>query len=283
MELTYWHALVLGIVEGITEYLPISSTGHLTVTEKLLGMQIDDPAVTGYTATIQIGAIAATLVFFWSKIVRLVKAFFAGLGSPAAREQHDWTLAVAVIVGSLPVGIVGLLGRHVIEGPLRSLWVIAAALVLWSAVMWFAESRFAAIVAAGRERGEDSVTVADGVKLGLMQCFSLIPGVSRSGATISAGLLGGVNRVVATELSFFLAIPALTAAGLFGLKDVNVAVIPLGPMILGIVVSFVVAYAAIAWMLRFVATNTLRPFIYYRVPAGLLLAAALAAGWIAAS
>lgn len=283
MELTYWDALILGIVEGITEYLPISSTGHLTVTEKLLGMQIDDPAVTGYTATIQIGAIAATLVFFWGKIVRLVKAFFAGLGSPAAREQHDWTLALAVIVGSLPVGIVGFLARHVIEGPLRSLWVIAAALVLWSAVMWFSESRFAAIVAAGRERGEDDLTVADGVKLGLMQCFSLIPGVSRSGATISAGLLGGVNRVVATELSFFLAIPALTAAGLYGLKDVNLAVIPLGPMILGIVVSFVVAYAAIAWLLRFVATNTLRPFIYYRVPAGLLLAAALAAGWIAAS
>ncbi len=283
MELTYWDALILGIVEGITEYLPISSTGHLTVTEKLLGMQIDDPAVTGYTATIQIGAIAATLVFFWGKIVRLVKAFFAGLGSPAAREHHDWTLALAVIVGSLPVGIVGFLARHVIEGPLRSLWVIAAALVLWSAVMWFSESRFAAIVAAGRERGEDDLTVADGVKLGLMQCFSLIPGVSRSGATISAGLLGGVNRVVATELSFFLAIPALTAAGLYGLKDVNLAVIPLGPMILGIVVSFVVAYAAIAWLLRFVATNTLRPFIYYRVPAGLLLAAALAAGWIAAS
>ncbi len=283
MELTYWDALILGIVEGITEYLPISSTGHLTVTEKLLGMQIDDPAVTGYTATIQIGAIAATLVFFWGKIVRLVKAFFAGLVSPAAREQHDWTLALAVIVGSLPVGIVGFLARHVIEGPLRSLWVIAAALVLWSAVMWFSESRFAAIVAAGRERGEDDLTVADGVKLGLMQCFSLIPGVSRSGATISAGLLGGVNRVVATELSFFLAIPALTAAGLYGLKDVNVAVIPLGPMVLGIVVSFVVAYAAIAWLLRFVATNTLRPFIYYRVPAGLLLAAALAAGWIAAS
>ncbi len=283
MELTYWDALILGIVEGITEYLPISSTGHLTVTEKLLGMQIDDPAVTGYTATIQIGAIAATLVFFWGKIVRLVKAFFAGLVSPAAREQHDWTLALAVIVGSLPVGIVGFLARHVIEGPLRSLWVIAAALVLWSAVMWFSESRFAAIVAAGRERGEDDLTVADGVKLGLMQCFSLIPGVSRSGATISAGLLGGVNRVVATELSFFLAIPALTAAGLYGLKDVNLAVIPLGPMVLGIVVSFVVAYAAIAWLLRFVATNTLRPFIYYRVPAGLLLAAALAAGWIAAS
>lgn len=282
MELTYLHAVILGVVEGITEYLPISSTGHLTVTEKLLGLQIDDPAVTGYTATIQIGAIAATLVFFWGKIVRLLKAFVAGLRSPQARAEHDWTLALAVIVGSLPVGIVGFLGRHVIEGPLRSLWVVAGALVLWSAVMWVAESRYAAAIAAGTVRAENDVTVADGLKLGLMQCFSLVPGVSRSGATISAGLLGGINRVVATELSFFMAIPALTAAGLFGLKDVNFAVVPLGPMIVGVVVSFVVAYAAIAWLLRFLAHHSLKAFIYYRVPAGLLLALAVGAGWIAA-
>lgn len=283
MELSYLDAVILGIVEGITEYLPISSTGHLTVAEKLMGLQIDDPAVTGYTATIQIGAIAATLVFFWGKILRLLKAFVAGLRDPGARQSHDWTLALAVIVGSLPVGIVGFFGRHVIAGPLRSLWVVAAALVLWSAVMWVAERRFDATVAAGRERAEDDVTVADGITLGLMQCFSLIPGVSRSGATISAGLLSGINRVVATELSFFLAIPALTAAGLFGLKDVNFAVIPLGPMLVGIIISFIVAYLSIAWLLRFVATNSLRAFIYYRVPAGLLLAVAVGAGWIAAN
>jgi len=282
VELSYLDAVILGIVEGITEYLPISSTGHLTVAEKLLGLQIDDPAVTGYTATIQIGAIVATLVFFWGKIVRLLRAFVAGLRDAEARRSHDWTLALAVIVGSLPVGIVGFLGRHIISGPLRSLWVVAGALVLWSAVMWVAEKRYAATVAAGRVRAEDDVTVLDGVKLGLVQCLSLIPGVSRSGATISAGLFGGINRVVATELSFFMAIPALTAAGLFGLKDVNLSVIPLGPMIVGLVISFIVAYASIAWLLRFVATNSLRAFIYYRVPAGLLLAAALGAGWISA-
>ncbi len=280
MELTYWHAVILGVVEGITEYLPISSTGHLTVTEKLLGMQIDDPAVTGYTATIQIGAIAATLVYFWSKIIRLLKAFVAGLRDAGARTSHDFTLALAVIIGSLPVGIVGFFGRHIISGPLRSLWVVAGALLAWSVVMWVAERRYDRIVAAGKERSEDDITVMDGVKLGLVQCFSLIPGVSRSGATISAGLLGGVNRVVATELSFFLAIPALTAAGLFGLRDFDTAVLPIGPSILGIVISFVVAYASIAWLLRFVATNSLRLFIYYRVIAGLLLGGALAVGWI---
>jgi undecaprenyl-diphosphatase len=114
-----------------------------------------------------------------------------------------------------------------------------------------------------------------------MQCFSLIPGVSRSGATISAGLLSGINRVVATELSFYMAIPALTAAGLFELKDVDFQVVPPGPMAVGILISFVVAYASIAWLLRFVATNSLKAFVYYRVPAGLLLAVALGAGWIA--
>ncbi|GAB77135.1 undecaprenyl-diphosphatase [Austwickia chelonae] len=283
MELTYVHAVILGIVEGITEYLPISSTGHLTVVEKMMGLQIDDPAVTGYTATIQIGAIAATLVFFWGKISRLFFAWVDGIRDERARDNQDWTLAWAVIIGSLPVGIVGFLGRKVISGSLRSLWVVAAALVLWSIVMWVAEMRHDQDVREGTQRAEDDVTIRDGIILGVAQCFSLVPGVSRSGATISAGLFTGLNRVVATELSFFMAIPALTAAGLYGLKDVDFAVVPLGPMIVGIVVSFFVAYASIAWLLRFVASNSLKAFVYYRVPAGLLLAAAVGAGWISAT
>lgn len=282
MELSYWDAVVLGIVEGLTEYLPVSSTGHLTVAEKLLGLQVDHPAVTGYTATIQVGAILATLLYFWRDIVRLLRALVAGLRSAQARRSHDYTLAWAVIIGSLPVGIVGFLAQSLIKGPLRSLWVVAAALVLWSAVMWFAERVHDRQVARGVDRSEDHVTIRDGVVLGLVQCLSLIPGVSRSGATISAGLISGINRVVATRLSFFLAIPALTAAGLFGLNDMDTSVIGIGPMIVGLVVSFVVAYASIAWLLRFVATNSLRPFIAYRVPAGLLLAVVLGAGWIPA-
>lgn len=283
MQLDYWDALILGVVEGLTEYLPVSSTGHLTVAEKLLGLPIDDPAVTGYTATIQIGAIAATLVFFWRKIARLASVWATGLVNPRVRDQHDYTLAWAVIVGSIPVGVVGFLARDVISGPLRSLWVVAGALVLWSVAMWVAEARYAAVVARGAVRGEEDLTVKDGLVLGLVQCLSLVPGVSRSGATISAGLFTGINRVVATELSFFLAIPALVAAGLFGLRDVDLEIIPLGPMLLGLLVSFVVAYASIAWLLRFVASNSLRPFIYYRVPAGLLLAGALGLGWISAT
>lgn len=280
MELSYWDAVVLGIVEGLTEYLPVSSTGHLTVAERLLGLQVDHPAVTGYTATIQIGAILATLFYFWRDISRLFRAWVGGLRSPSARADHDYTLAWAVIVGSLPVGIVGFAAQSLIKGPLRSLWVVAAALVLWSAVMWYAERVHDRQVAAGVNRSEQDVTIRDGVILGLVQCCSLIPGVSRSGATISAGLIAGINRVVATRLSFFLAIPALTAAGLFGLGDVDTTVIGYGPMAVGLIVSFVVAYASIAWLLRFVATNSLRPFIWYRVPAGLALGGVLAAGWM---
>ena len=281
MELSYAHAVILGIVEGLTEFLPVSSTGHLTITEKLLGLQIDNPTITGYTATIQMGAIAATFVYFARDIGRLTAAWVAGLRSARGRADHDYQLAWAVIVGSLPVGAVGFLARNVIEGPLRSLWVVAAALVLWSAVMWVAERRYAVLARTQTVRGEGRVGVRDGLVLGLVQCFSLVPGVSRSGATISAGLLRGLDRVTATRLSFFMAIPALTAAGLFGLRDVDGSVIGLGQMLVGIVVSFVVAYASIAWLLRFVAHHRITAFVPYRVGLGLLLAVALTLGWIA--
>lgn len=151
--------------------------------------------------------------------------------------------------------------------------------------MFVAEKRHDDLAAAGSQRGEGQVDAKDGVIIGLVQCFSLIPGVSRSGATISAGLLRGIDRVTATELSFFMAIPALTAAGLFSMvseKD-NLGALGAGQMLLGTVVAFVVAYASIAWLLRFVATNSLRSFIGYRVLAGAGLALALGAGWLAAT
>src|SRR5262245_12066541 len=214
-DLSYLDAVILGVVEGLTEYLPVSSTAHLTIAEKILGLEVDDPAVTAYTAVIQLGAIAATLIYFFRDIVRFAVAWFRGLTRSEARTDPDYSLAWAVVIGSIPVGIVGFLARDLISGPLRSLWVVAAALVLWSGVMVFAERRYAVLERLGRVRGEHSVTPVDGVVIGLIQCFSLIPGVSRSGATISAGISRGIDRVTATRLSFFLAIPALSAAGLF--------------------------------------------------------------------
>jgi len=282
-DLTYLSAVILGIVEGLTEFLPVSSTGHLTITEKLLGLQIDAPEVTAYTAIIQLGAIAATIVYFFRDIVRLVVAWFRGLLSAQARQEHDYSLAWAVIVGSIPVGIVGLAFKSVIEGALRSLWVVAAALILWGGVMWVAESRHAKLVGQGVVRGEGTVNVRDGLFLGLLQCLSLIPGVSRSGATISAGLFRGLDRVTATRLSFFLAIPALTAAGLYEAARTDLTRLGKGQMGVGILVAFVVAYASIAWLLRFVASNTLKPFVYYRVALGVVLVVVLATNVLSAT
>jgi len=282
-HLTYFDSIILGIVEGLTEYLPVSSTGHLTITEKLLGLTVNDKSVTAYTAIIQVGAIAATVLYFFKDIVRLLGAWFRGLRSADQRTHHDYQLAWAVIVGSIPVGVVGFLARKAITGGLRSLWVVAAGLILWSVVMWVAERRHTVLESSGVQRGEGQVTMRDGLVIGLVQCFSLIPGVSRSGATISAGLLNGLDRVTATRLSFFLAIPALTAAGLYELKDVDPSVVGMGQLAVGTVISFIVAYASIAWLLRFVAHHPITTFVWYRVALGLVLIVVLGAGWLTAT
>ncbi len=272
-----WQAIVLGVVEGLTEFLPVSSTGHLTVTEKLVGLQVDDPAVTAFTAVIQVGAIAAVILFFWRDIVRLVSAFARGLFSSAARQEYDYRFAWYVIAGSVPIGVAGFAAQDLIKGPLRSLWVVAVALVVWSAVLVFAEH------AATQTRSERSLRLADVLIIGAAQCLALIPGVSRSGATISVGLLRDLDRVSATRLSFFLSIPALTAAGAYELKDALDGSIGAVPLVIGTIVSFGVAYASVAWLLRFVAHHTLAAFVWYRVALGGILIVALSAGWISAT
>jgi undecaprenyl-diphosphatase len=283
--LSYLDALVLGVVEGLTEFLPVSSTGHLTITEKALGLKVDDVGVTAYTAVIQLGAIVATFLYFWRDIVRLFLAWVNGLRSAQAREHHDYQLAWAVVVGSIPVGIVGFAAKDLISGPLRSLWVVAGALIVWSAAMWLAESRHTMLERHGVDRDEGEVTLKDGLLIGLVQCLSLVPGVSRSGATISAGLFRGINRVTATNLSFFMAIPALTAAGLFEAvqeRD-HLKTLGVGQMGVGLVVSFVVAYGSIAWLLRFVRSNKITAFVWYRVALGIVLVVLLATGAVSAT
>ena len=263
MSLGLLDAVVLGVVEGLTEFLPVSSTGHITIASGLLGLDVDDPSVTAFTAVIQSGAIAAVLIFFRTDIARFARGFFGGLRSAAGRQTEDWRLALAVLLGSLPIGIVGLVFRDVIKGPvLRSLVTVGVALILWSAVMWYAERR------ATQHRPEAEVTVKDGLIIGLVQCIALIPGVSRSGATISAGLLLGLDRVASTRLAFFLGIPALVAAGALELPSALEGPVGLGPVLVGTAVSFVVAYATIAWLLRFVATHSIAAFVPYRVALG---------------
>jgi undecaprenyl-diphosphatase len=275
-----WQSIVLGVVEGLTEFLPVSSTGHLTIVEKLLDLDVADKGVTAYTAIIQMGAILAAIIYFWKDIAGFIAGLFGGLRGAEGRQTQGWRMAVNVIVGSIPIAIIGLALKDVIENQLRSLWFVAAALVLWSIVLIFAEHL------ASQRRGEDTVTWKDSLIIGLVQCVALIPGVSRSGATISAGLLRGLDRVTATRLSFFLGIPALLAAGALEAvsraKDVSTTV-GWTPVLIGTVVSFIVAYVSIAWLLRFVAHHTLVSFVWYRVALGGVVVALLATNVIAAT
>ncbi len=275
--MTIFDSIILGIVEGLTEFLPVSSTGHLTITEKLLGLPIDDPAVTAYTAVIQMGAIAAVLLYFARDIRNIAWAWVRGLVDSGQRATSDYRLGWYVIAGSVPIGVIGLLAKDVISGPLRSLWWVAGALIAWSIVMVVAERR------GTQERDLEQLTLRDAIVIGFAQCIALIPGVSRSGATISVGLLTGLDRVTATRLSFFLSIPALTAAGLYELKDVVGSSIGLVPTVVGTAVSFVVAYAAVAWLLKFVAHHSIVAFVPYRVVLGAALLALLGAGVMTAT
>jgi undecaprenyl-diphosphatase len=270
--MNYFDAIILGIVEGLTEFLPVSSTGHLTIAEKILGLHPDDDAVTGFTAVIQMGAIGAVVVYFARDIWNIARTWVLGLAKPEYRGHRDFRMGWYVILGTVPVGIVGFALRDVIKNDLRSLWVVAIALICWSAVMWAAER------SARQDRSERRLNLTDALVVGVVQCVSLVPGVSRSGATISAGLFRGLDRVTATRLSFFLSIPALLAAGLFELKDALGGDISPGETIVGTVVAFVVAYASVAWLLRFVAHHAITRFVPYRVALGAVLVVLLASG-----
>ena len=276
--LEWWQSVILGVVEGVTEFLPISSTGHLTVVEKLMGLPINDPSVTAYTAIIQIGAMVASIVYFWSDIIRIAVAWFAGLADKAKRGP-DFQLGWAVIAGFTVTAVVALLLRDLVEGPLRSLWFVVGGLLLWSVPMFIGDR------VGKQNRGEDSITWKDGAILGLIQCLSLVPGVSRSGATITGGLFLGIDRITATRMSFFLGIPTLVAAGMFQAATSASSIAAPGGIgwvatIIGIVVSFVVAYASIAWLLKFVATNDFTAFVIYRVVVGLVIGGLLLANVI---
>lgn len=278
--MNWWQAVILGIVEGITEFLPVSSTGHLRIVEHLMGFKTEGAGITAFTAIIQVGAIIAAIIYFWKDIVRIVVAWCRGLASREAREDPDYTLGWGIVVGSVPVAIVGLVFKSAIEGPLSSIWVIAGALIVWSFVMWVADRR------SDLDRGMKDVGLVDAIVIGCFQALApLFPGISRSGATISAGLFRRFDRETATRLSFFMGIPALVAAGIFEavgsagditgssqiLLDGGTGVIGWGPTVIATVVSLVVAYFSIAWLLKFVATNKFTGFIVYRVVLGVLL------------
>lgn len=266
--LNIFHAVLLGAVEGFTEFLPVSSTGHLTIVEKLLGYSIDDPDITAFTAIIQSGAVLATVIFLRKDIWRIITGWLRGLTSAEHRTHQDYRFGWAVILGSIPIGIVGLLFQDLITGTLRSLWFVAVALIVWSGAMWFADH------AATQVRHEEDVTWKDTLIIGVVQCLALIPGISRSGATMSAGLLRDLDRVTVTKLSFFLSIPALLGASVLQTVteyDNISGGVGWPATIAATVVSFVVGFAAVAWLLKFIAKHSYSVFIIYRVVLGTVL------------
>lgn len=259
-------AVVLGLVQGLTEFLPISSTAHLRIAPQLLGW--GDPGA-AYSAIIQLGTVAAVLIYFRRDIVRLAVAWARGIAERKPFGTLDSRLAWFVVIGTLPVGVVGLLFKDAIENQLRSLYVISASLILLALVLWGVERQ------ARHERRLEQMSLKDGVIIGFWQALALIPGSSRSGSTLTGALSLGLKREDAARYSFLLSIPATTAAGLFELKHLLAASARPSTLslVVGTSVAFVSGMAAIAWLLAFLRSRSTMVFVAYRIVlgAGLLL------------
>ena len=274
-RLVSWlEVVVLGIVQGLTEFLPISSSAHLRIVS---GVFFGNDPGAAFTAVSQLGTEAAVLVYFARDIAHLVAVWFRGLRSPEARADPDYRLAWLVIIGTIPIAVLGVLFKHQIETVARNLWLIATTMVVFGVLLGLAEYY-------GRQKIElRQLKVSDGVILGFAQACALIPGVSRSGGTITAGLFLGLQRTAAVRYSFLLAIPAVVAAGLFTIPDIAKGGITPVQMIVATVIAFVVGFGVIAWLLRWVAKHTVYAFVWYRLALGVLLFVALGAGWVSAT
>jgi undecaprenyl-diphosphatase len=277
--MSWLQVVVLSIVQGLTEFLPISSSAHLAIVSRVF---FAGDAGASFTAVSQLGTEAAVLVYFARDIGRILAAWFAGLRTPARRDSVDYRLGWYVIIGTIPICVLGLLFKDVIRSGARNLWVIATAMLVFSAVIAAAEY-------FGRQsRHAEQLTWRDGLLVGLAQCLALVPGVSRSGATISAGLFLGLDRALAARFGFLLAIPAVLASGLFSLPDafdpVSEGMSATGVQLLvSVVIAFVVGYAAVAWLLRFLTHHSMYWFVGYRVVLALIVMGLLSAGVVVAT
>jgi undecaprenyl-diphosphatase len=255
-----FQAIVLGIVQGLTEFLPISSTAHLRIVPAFLGWE--DPGA-AFTAVTQLGTMAAILVFFRADIVRILVAWARGLRDPEIRQSLDSRLGWYVLVGTIPIGIFGLAFRDQIETGARNLHLIGTTLIALGLVLLYAEH------VSKRNRGVESLTMRDGILIGVAQACALIPGVSRSGATITGGLFLGLDRTSAARYSFLLSIPAVILSGLLELRHATEGNGPgAGATIIATLIAFVVGYASIALLLRFLTSHSTRVFVAYRVVVG---------------
>jgi undecaprenyl-diphosphatase len=278
-QMTWLEAVVLGLVQGLTEFLPISSSGHLRITSALF---FEEDAGASFTAVTQLGTEAAVLIYFAKDIWRITRTWFVGIWNPSVRSTLDYRMAWYVILGSIPIGVFGLLFKDQIRTQARNLWIVASMLIVFSFVIAVAEYW-------GRQtRTIENFNTRDGVVMGFAQAMALIPGVSRSGGTLSAGMFLDLTRETAARYSFLLAIPAVVMSGLFSLPDVfergGAGLTPTpAQMIVATLIAFAVGYAAIAWLLRYVVRHTLYIFVLYRVALGSVILALLTTGTISAT
>ncbi|GAA3839231.1 undecaprenyl-diphosphate phosphatase [Saccharothrix violaceirubra] len=262
--MSWLQALVLGLVQGLTEFLPISSSAHLRIVSTLF---FGNDAGASFTAVTQLGTEVAVLIYFAKDIGNFVSAWFKGLFSKAARKTDDYRMAWYVIIGSAPIAILGYVFKDQIRSELRNLWITATVLVVFGIVLGVADH-------FGKQ-ARDKLFLKDAVGMGLAQAMALIPGVSRSGGTLTAGLFLGLDRAAAARYSFLLALPSVFGAGLFSIPDVldrsepNAASVP--QMIVATAVAFVVGYATIAWLLRYVSKHSYSAFVWYRISVGIVL------------
>ncbi|EPH46781.1 undecaprenyl-diphosphate phosphatase [Streptomyces aurantiacus] len=280
--MSWLESFILGLVQGLTEFLPISSSAHLRLTAAFAGWH--DPGA-AFTAITQIGTEAAVLIYFRKDIGRIISAWFGSLFGKVPRSDHDAKMGWLVIVGSIPIGVLGVTFKDQIEGPFRDLRLIATTLIVMGVVLGIADRLAARDETGGKHRavrerkGLKELGVRDGLIYGVCQAMALIPGVSRSGATISGGLLMGYTREAAARYSFLLAIPAVLASGVFELKDAGEGGhVSWGPTIFATIIAFVVGYAVIAWFMRFITTKSFMPFVYYRILLGIVLFILVGAG-----
>ena len=270
--MSWVQVIVLSIVQGLTEFLPVSSSGHLRIVSQLFW---GEDAGASFTAVIQLGTELAVLVYFAKDIWRILTAWFAGLADKSKRN-FDYRMGWMVIAGTIPVGLAGVLLKDLIRENFRNLWITATVLIVFSFVFILAERM------GRRERSFGELTMRDSIIMGFAQCLALIPGVSRSGGTVSAGLFLNLDREVATRYSFLLAIPAVLASGLFSLPDAfspDAGQAASGAQLfVGTAIAFAVGYASIAWLLKFVAHHSFAWFALWRIPLGLAVMGLLAFG-----
>ncbi len=268
-------AIVLGLVQGLTEFLPISSTGHILYVPALAGWP--DPGA-AFSAVIQLGTMAAVLVYFRADLWRMALAFlksFTGDRPLWKSEDNDGRIGWYIVLGTIPIAIVGIVFKDQIENNVRTLSLVAIVMILFSFVLMAADLKGA------QDRDVKELTLKDGIIIGLFQALALIPGVSRSGSTISGGLFLGLNRESATRYSFLLSVPAVVLSGLFELRNIGDstgASVGIGPTVIATVLAFISGYFAIAFLLRFVRTHNFSVFVVYRVAVGVLMLVLLATG-----